>query len=340
MAERGLGATTRALLSSFSSDRHTYSTSAAAVRFLRLVRQLPHLSGLDPLLASPSATTHQRVLGVSDPYFSLSHEFYLCKYLGARERILAATQTYEFIDTQLSPEVVSKMAGSGHVLFRMDADDHTFDIRLMLGNDNIYEGGLSAVFHVDGQRVCVMSFAIVDGTLLGAPPGPAILICRNQTTFDRWYQEFLQGAFKHVALHYLTLAGLAGIGLGLGLDAIYAVTEDAHPHSLDAAQTKTMAASYSLLWGAFLAEPCGRGIVKLAVPLESKPLDQVSANHRRRAKGRREIISSVSTEVATAFAASMRIGTPRPADPLDQMPPRGSAPDGVWQGVSDPAVNL
>jgi uncharacterized protein VirK/YbjX len=333
-------ATIHTLFGAFAGDLHTYSIHAAAARFLRLLRSLPQVVNADALLASPSATAHQRALGVSDPYFPLSHEFYLCKNLTAHERLVAATQTYEFIDDRFSPDALKSIFSTGLVLFRVDADDHTFDIRLMLGNDNIYEGGLSAVFHVDGQRVCVMSFAIVDGTLLGAPPGPAILICRNQTTFDRWYQEFLQGAFKHVALHYLTLAGLAGIGLGLGLDAIYAVTEDAHPHSLDAAQTKTMAASYSLLWGAFLAEPCGRGIVKLAVPLESKPLDQVSANHRRRAKGRREIISSVSTEVATAFAASMRIGTPRPADPLDQMPPRGSAPDGVWQGVSDPAVNL
>jgi uncharacterized protein VirK/YbjX len=293
------------LLGSYGADLRAHSPLIATARFARLLKNFSQTAKSKSLLVSPSAAAHQRAVGKSDPFFPLSHKHYLSKGLSAEERLAAATYTYEFIDQRIKPTVLNQVINGGYKIWQFTQNDHTFDLRLMLGNDNIYEGGLSAVFHVDDKRVGVMSFAIVDGIMLGAKPGPAILICRNQTTSDRWYQKPLQDAFKQIALPYMMLACLAGIGRGLNLGAVFAITEEAHPHNLDEQSAKLMSGSYSQFWTKYFSEPCGRGMVRMNIPLETTPLDQVSGNHRRRAKGRREVMENVSAETGTSFTACL-----------------------------------
>jgi uncharacterized protein VirK/YbjX len=293
------------LLETYGADLRMLSPVAATVRMARLLRRFPVLRQSSELLESASAKAHQQLLNKADPFFALAHKYYLSKNLTAQERLSAAESTYRFIDQRFCPEAKKLIAGTGYKLWEVSQNEHTFDLRLMLGNDNIYEGGLSAVFHFDSKRVGVMSFAVVDGTILGSAPGPAIWICRNQTTSDRFYQKPLQDAFKQIALPYMMLACLAGIGRGLGLDAIHAITEEVHPHNLDPEAGKLMAGSYSQFWTKYFAIPTKQGIVSMKIPLETTPLDQVSGNHRRRAKGRREVMENVSAETARLFAAGL-----------------------------------
>jgi uncharacterized protein VirK/YbjX len=293
------------LFSSFFSDLRAHSPVSATGRLVRVLRKPGAAKTSQVLNNSASAKAHQNILGVRDPFFSLSHKHYLANDLTHDERVDAAIRTYGFIDSRLKPEAADAIKGQGLILWSETVNDHTFDLRLMLGNDNIYEGGLSVVFHVDGKRVGVMSFAMADGLLFGASGEQFIWICRNQTTTDRWYQKPLQDAFKQIALPYLMLASLAGLARALDQDKLFAITENAHPHATDEATAKVMSGSYSQFWQKYFAEPAGRGNVKIKIPLETTPLDQVSSNHRRRAKARREIMERVSTETSVAFASAL-----------------------------------
>jgi uncharacterized protein VirK/YbjX len=295
----------RHLFSTLLSDLQKNSPITAVGRFGRVLvrRRVAELSR--PLTASKTACAHQSVLGVTDPYFALSHKHYLSTALTHAERVDTALRTYGFIDKMFGADAITALIGQGLTLWSETVNEHSFDLRLMLGNDNMYEGGLSAVFHVDGKRVGVMSFALADGRLFGHDAEQAIWICRNQTTTDRWYQKPLQDAFKQIALPYLMLACVAGIGRALNHSAIYAITEATHPHATDAETIRVMGGSYSQFWQKYFAEEVGRGNVKIRIPLESTPLDQVSSNHRRRAKARREVMERVSAATAAAFAAAV-----------------------------------
>jgi uncharacterized protein VirK/YbjX len=293
----------RNLIQTYRSDLATHRPDVATWRLARVLARFPLPNGMKELLDSPSAIAHQKQVGKNDPFFTLSNRHYLCRGLTKSERVDIARYTYRLIDDVLVPASDATVLSTGISLWHSQPTDHKFEIKLQLGSDNLYEGGLSAVFFVNDQRVGVMSFALADGRTVGTEPGPVVIIGRNQTTSDRWYQKPLQDAFKQIALPYMMLASVAGIARAFGNTKLYAINETAHPHAMDSASIDVMKASYSGFWHKYKAEPQRDGIVAINIPLESTPLDQVSSNHRRRAKGRREVMDNVFNESAKSMSA-------------------------------------
>lgn len=292
----------RNLLQTYRRDLLTHRPDIATWRLARVLARFPLPDGTKDLLNSAAASAHQKLVGKNDPFFALSNRHYLCQGLTKAKRVAIAQYTYSMIDQHLEPASKGALLTHGYVLWQAELTTHTFKIGLELGSDNLYEGGLSAVFYVNNERVGVMSFAIADGAIIGASPGPIVIIGRNQTTSDRWYQKPLQDAFKQIALPYMMLASVAGIAHSLGCKKLYAINETAHPHALDAASADIMKASYSAFWEKYKAVPQCDGIVAMNLPLESTPLDQVSSNHRRRAKGRREVMETVFSATSNSIS--------------------------------------
>ena len=105
----------------------------------------------------------------------------------------------------------------GLELWRHAANGHVFDIRLMVGNDNLHEGFLSAVAFIDGQRVCVMSFSYVDAALFGWPAGPTLFVTRKQSGRHPEHLRLFARAFKHTSPPYFCFAAMGGIARALGI---------------------------------------------------------------------------------------------------------------------------
>jgi uncharacterized protein VirK/YbjX len=293
------------LFKSFIADIFSVGVASATMRLARSLRIARRKEYLNFLQSSPAINAHRASVAPHDAFFPVSHRSYLCNYFDENERLLAAHQSYVFADSHFSPTTIAELAKGGRNLWSVECDGLKFEIRLMFGNHNMYEGALSAAFFIEGKHVGVMSFSVVDGTLLGLQSGPQLLLCRNQTTSDRWYQKPLQDAFKHIALPYMLIAAVSGIAESLNIKSIYAITEYGHPHG-DEKYVDLMKGSYSGFWEKYNAKPFRKGIVEMALPLESTPLDQVSANHRRRAKGRREVMAQVSVATQKSFAGIVR----------------------------------
>jgi uncharacterized protein VirK/YbjX len=284
----------RLLLQSFGTNLAKVGPASAVLRSVRvLLRGLMPTPELRNVLASPTARQHQKFSSLNDLFFAISDRHYLCQTLTMQERLKSADYHYRFVDAQFDSAVKNVLGTTGFPLWTANVNDHNFAIHLMYGNDNMYEGGLSVVFFVDNQRVGVMSFSIIDGAMFNLTLGPTLILCRNQTTSDRWYQKPLQNAFKQIALPYLMIAAVSGIGRYLGQNHLLAVNEDAHP-AWKVTSADFMRRSYSEFWEKYGAVPLREGLVKIDLPLESTPLDQVSSNHRQRAKDRRELMTQVS----------------------------------------------
>jgi uncharacterized protein VirK/YbjX len=293
----------RNLLQTYRHDLSTHRPDIATWRLARVLARFPLPPGTKDLLYSPAAIAHQKLVDKNDPFFALSNRHYLCKGLTKAKRVAIAQYTYNTIDRKLNPTSKGAILAGGYTMWSTNSTDHSFSIKLELGSDNLYEGGLSAVFYVNDRRVGVMSFAVADGAMIGAEAGPIVIIGRNQTTSDRWYQKPLQDAFKQIALPYMMLASVAGIAQAFGSTKLYAINETAHPHALDVASAEIMKASYSGFWEKYKAVSQYDGIVVMNLPLESTPLDQVSSNHRRRAKARREVMETIFTETTKSVAS-------------------------------------
>jgi uncharacterized protein VirK/YbjX len=298
------------LVKSFRADLDQKGFRSASVRMSRLVYRLPYqILETRELIRTQSVQAHHDFLKAADPFFVHAHRDYLCSTLSSSERLAAALFHYRFVDRFFVPPGMQELANNGISLWQHVDNSNVFDIRLMYGNDNMYEGGFSLVFFVNSRRVGLMSLSVIDGSIVGLHPGPLVLVTRNQTTSDRWYQDCLQDAFGHIALPYLLLGSLTGLVSAFKLGSFAAVLESAHPAARNA-NVELMKTSYSTFWAKFDCAPVRDGIVSVQLPLHARPLHEIAPKHRRRAKARRELMNTIGHSASKALESRLEAFTP------------------------------
>lgn len=224
---------------------------------------------------------------------------FLARQLSLEQRVDCALYHYTYEQATFSRAYVDAVhRGEGLELWRVSSEDHVFAIRLMVANDNLFEGFLSVVAFVDGQRVCVFSFSYVDAAIFGAPPGPIVFVTRKQSGRHPAEQQAFARAFHHSSPPYFCLAALAGIALANGTLALAAIRHDAHP-TYEPGDAEVLRTSYDEFWAVFHATELDEKAYRIPVPFEHGDLAEVATKHRRRAKLRREHWSEV-TESACA----------------------------------------
>src|SRR5262245_52497702 len=147
--------------------------------WLRAARLLRHREAVEALLALDivrGALVEAR--GPTALSF-LANRHLLARGLDLRQRLACTLYHYRHEQSRFAGSYVDAVyRADGLSLWRHQAEEHVYDIRLMVGNDNLYEGFLSAVAFIDGQRVCVISFSCVDAALLGASACVTRFACR------------------------------------------------------------------------------------------------------------------------------------------------------------------
>lgn len=231
---------------------------------------------------------------------------YLARTLSLDQRLDCALHHYGFEQEMFSSAYVDAVyRGEGLELWRSAAEDRVFSIRLMLANDNLFEGCLSVVAFVDHQRVCVLSFSYVDAALFGLPAGTTLFVTRKQSGRHPEELQAFARAFHHSSPPYFCVASLAGIARAIGAAEIAAVRFDAHPtYGLgdgEAAQT-----SYDEFWAVFGAAEQDQTAFRIPIPLEHGDLAEVSTKHRRRAKLRRQHWAEVTESACAALRGVIR----------------------------------
>jgi uncharacterized protein VirK/YbjX len=265
------------------------------VRVLRHRRELGALLELDIVKRSLREARGPAALS-----FLFSRQF-IARTLGLEQRLGCALYHYRYEQASFRDSYVESVYSAGGLtLWRHPAADHVFEIRLMLGNDNLCEGFLSAVAFIDGQRVCVMSFCYVDAALFGWPAGPTLFVTRKQSGRHPEHLHFFAQSFKHTSPPYFCFAAIAGIARALGADEIAAIRSGAHPH-YERDQAEVMQNSYDEFWKSLGACAQGETAYRLVLSHESGDPTQLSAAHRRRARKRREDRLAVEKSAAAAI---------------------------------------
>jgi uncharacterized protein VirK/YbjX len=150
--------------------RAVWRSMLRAARLLARPEKLASLLELD--LVKTSLVQARGPLALS---FLTSPRF-LARTLTLEQRVDCALHHYAYEQATFSATYVEAVyRGEGLELWRSEAEDQIFSIRLMIANDNLFEGCLSVVAFVGDQRVCLLSFSYLHAALFGRAAGTMIL---------------------------------------------------------------------------------------------------------------------------------------------------------------------
>lgn len=269
--------------------RHDYALGASALRALRMARVLAHGEAYRRLAVNPALRAHVAAVAPSDPLFWLSHGDYLARGLDAEARTSLALSHYGFETARFDASYLRRVyAEGGLTLWQAEADGVAYDVRLMPGHDVLYEGGLSVVLHVNGGRVCVLSFSWAPERIARGQGGEAVLpfVTRKQLAGDQSYQAAFGKAFGQIMPANLCLAAVAGLAGALGQDRLVGIAADRHPAM--APQHKAhLARAYDEFWAAVGGDRTSPLGYVVELPFRFTPLEQLDRTRRRRAVARR-----------------------------------------------------
>lgn len=298
----------QAAMSALRADWPNYSLPAIALRSLRRCRAIGQAAGYRALVSSLAFQQHVRTEGEGDPLFYLSHPHYLAQGLTAGQRTRAALTHYLAEATFPDNYLDQVYRCGGIVLWRACVTSVTYDIRLMPGNDVAYEGGLSLVLHVDGVRVCVLSYSLVpaDLVLSDARASDTIhFITRKQLTPERAYQAAFNTAFDRCTPAHLCFAALAGLMAAQGRNNVAGIAPHKHPSWIPALASQFDTA-YADFWRSLAGQKVSAFAYLIDLPMQLTPLAKIEASHRKRTLARRGHIDNVCASAATAIASHLR----------------------------------
>lgn len=302
----------RLISDEFFADYKKKSSFSALIRLYRKAKILGMPDLLKALFNNAAYQNHVTKIDNTDSLFFLSHKYYLAQGFTFKQRALAALYHYEQetkrFDMYYYQNVYCK---NGLILWSKTADNIIFDIRLMPGNDALYEGGCSVVFHVSSVRVCVLSYSVIPLNIIlpelaistntkKINKQSALFVTRKQLTSDHTYQKSFDKIFNRITPAHLCLGALAGIGLAQGYEYFIGISASVHP-SLKPEFSKTFDAAYTQFWaslGGQIKSPYGY-LVEL--PIHLTPLEQLTPNARKRAILRRKHINQVYEEASSVI---------------------------------------
>jgi hypothetical protein len=189
-----------------------------------------------------------------------------------------AVPPYAYEQASFSPTYVDAVyRGEGLELWRSASEDHTFSIRLMIANDNLFEGCLSVVAFVDGQRVCLLSFSYVDAAIFGRMAGTMVFVTRKQSGRHPEQQQAFSRAFNHSSPPYFCVAALAGVALATWTPELAAIRHEAHPTYLHG-HAEALRTSYDECWEVFGATELDEKASRIPVPPHLGDLTEVASS--------------------------------------------------------------
>jgi uncharacterized protein len=290
----------------FLADCKSKATMVAILRAIRSSRVLfmPQLH--KKLLNNMAYQSHLEKIDKNDAIFFLSHRHYVARGLTTLQRIQTAVFHYEYEINRFDKAYIENVyRKQGLTLWQDTVNDTTFDIRLMMGNDILYEGGCSLVLHVDGGRVCVISYSIVpreifflkDASSSGSKnlEQSVIFVTRKQLASDHAYQNAFNKAFDRTTPTHLCISALTGIALAQGYDCFIGISAEAHPALTDEYQ-RNFDVAYTQFWKSLNGQRLSPYGYLIDLPMSLTSLDDLEPKARKRAIKRRQHGDNVYTQ--------------------------------------------
>lgn len=290
----------------FIADFKSLSMLVAVARVFRRSKLflMPQLR--KQLLKNAAYQSHIKRIDKNDSIFFLAHRYYLAKGLTSAQRSQATLCHYENeINAFTESYYQSVYQQLGLVLWTATVEDIVFDIRLMPGNDVLYEGACSIVFHINGARVCVVNYSLVPLDIfipdrsqlkINQNFGESILfVSRKQSTGDHSYQKDFNKFFDRTTPAHLCFGALSAIALTQGHTTFIGIAPEVHP-SINDDVAKFFDVAYTQFWDSLYGKKVSPYGYLMDLPMAMTPLEELDPKARKRAIARRQHINNVYTQ--------------------------------------------
>lgn len=290
----------------FFVDFKSMSIQVACLRAFRRAKLLFMPKLYKQLLRNAAYQSHIEKVNKNDSVFFLAHRYYLAKGLTSAQRSKIALHHYEHEMNSFDEDYFENVyRGQGLVLWSANVNDIVFDIRLMPGNDVLYEGACSIVFHMNGERICVVSYTLVPLDLF-LPNHSALknahsfgesifFVSRKQSTGNHAYQKDFNRVFDRSTPVHLCFGAFAAIAIAQGHSSFIGICPETHP-SINENLKKLFDVAYTQFWDSLDGKKISPYGYLMDLPMSMTPLDELDAKARKRAIARRQHIDNVCAE--------------------------------------------
>jgi uncharacterized protein VirK/YbjX len=227
---------------------------------------------------------------------------YLAKGFGKKTRRDILKFHHLYLAAHVSDTFYEQILQSRSVLWSEAIDGACYSISMSFNPHWHSEGDISLTFDSDDVALYEVSFTIVPGGFAGCAAEQALLVGRIQGRKGQ-AEPIRAGtrACHDIAPPSLLLAGIQSIAGVLGIGAITGVS-NREQLAKSAYNMPGCYFDYDAFWQTFLIEQRGVPIFTIQVPFAEKPLEQVSATHRRRARNKRRLKKQIADSVGATFA--------------------------------------
>ena len=243
-----------------------------------------------------------------DPLYFIVYRHYISKKFTVGQRLQVAIDHHRHESLFFACDYVKKIYRSdGILLWEQSFDDLRFTIVLIATIDNRNEGEISVILSVNDVQLSIMSFCYVRASLFGLAPCMTLVIARNQTSRTSCRKLFDQ-CFKQNTPQLFCLSAVCGIAMTNEFWTIFGIKHDAqiiYKKSLDSGFRN----SYTALWEKFDGVEIDQQAFMLSVPLNLRPVGEVSVGHRRRALARRWYWDRIIQSTCSSMARYRRLSS-------------------------------
>lgn len=253
---------------------------------------------------------------------SSSHKFkikfgalfgYLSRSFAFERALPVLIGNYTYVINNFSPSGISQMFSTGIECWKFDI----YSITLIKSMAFDFEGSFSLIFNVGEKKIYTLSFSFVED--LNEPGSWQLYIARKQGQAGM-LPEFRKTAktFNDNKIVTMVLAAAEGLALSLGIKAMIGVGTINQLSNVHNGMEDFFAHSYDEYWRTQESIRMRNGDYFLPVPMLLKPLEKISAHHKKRTVIKRKRRAEISVSVRAS------IDSYRPADLLIFQPQSGA----------------
>jgi len=222
-------------------------------------------------------------------------------YLGGRfslsNRLRAATNHYLTITRHFKPEFLLSSASGRTLVWQKKSDNLEVKIGLRFPYHYNFDGDQCLILAVNGADACILTFSIAPGSIVSAAAEQILLVSGVQGHAGKIEDIRLATEFcNNVSPAHLLLFAAEALALAIGVQMIVGIGRS---HMIEAKPAEGRSQfDYDFFWKSITGDEETCDFYCMPLPLTSKPIESISAKHRKRALKRRELRNEIRAEIA------------------------------------------
>ena len=256
-----------------------------------------------------------------DPYAPFRpFRTYLSPTFSRSQRRELLQEHYRHLTNSLCESFFSQIVVGAPMLWELSLDRDRAAITISMSECQ-FEGDLLLEFQLNNEAIFHVSMSVAPGHLVGSTAVRAILVARVQGVRGKW--EEIRRATKmcsDVSPPFVLMSAVQAFARAIDITCIAGV-RNSQKEWLLGQQNPDMRFDYDNFWRQ-LSSTVGANFCLMPVPMVSRPIEQVSVNHRRRTMAKRQFKQRVEDTVYDRLATEFREPDP---DGTKTRPPPSNA---------------